>query len=159
MKLDHTTYTGSKSDLRAVAEFICNAVNGWTEDPTRMQEYFIPDGGWEFPFAPDEFGLFYKEVKGFDAMERYFTSLIPFMRDLDVGPADAWHVQALVDSESYLCRYSGTATLKPSDRLYRQDYISVVTLESGKIRAYREYWDPYVALRDFGLVRPGGAAR
>ncbi|TQM04809.1 hypothetical protein FB552_2473 [Stenotrophomonas maltophilia] len=35
----------------------------------------------------------------------------------------------------------------------------MVTLESGKIMAYREYWDPYVALRDFGLVRPGIAAR
>lgn len=43
--------------------------------------------------------------------------------------------------------------------LYRQDHISMVTLESGKIMAYREYWDPYVALRDFGLVRPGIAAR
>ena len=146
------TYKGP-DDALEVARFVCNAVNGWTENPTRMIPYFTPDGGWEFPFAPIEFGLFFKEVRGAEAMKRYFSSLVPYMENLDIGPVENWIIHTLKTPHNYVYEYTGTATIKGSGKLYEQNYISIVTLEGGKIKTYREHWDPYVALRDFGLAR------
>lgn len=153
MKTVNTVYCGSDAP-HEVAEFVCQAVNGWTEDPTRMQQYFTANGGWEFPFAPEDFGLFFKEVKGQDAMTRYFSSLTPYMEKLDVGPAKNWGAHKTDVPGQYLFTYTGTAIIKETGKGYFQNYISVVTLREGKIANYREYWDPYVALLDFGLVAP-----
>lgn len=155
MSQDDTIYSGSDNP-RQVAEFVCHAVNGWTENPTRMLPYFTEDGGWDFPFAPEEFGLFFKQLRGAEAMKAYFSSLTPYMEKLDVGPAENWGTHKINAPWTYLFTYSGTAIIKPSGKLYKQDYISVVTLEHGKIKNYREYWNPYIALVDFGLAAPVG---
>ncbi|OBS12608.1 hypothetical protein ATE49_05150 [Elizabethkingia miricola] len=153
MNLDETTYTGSK-DPQEVAKFVCNAVNGWTEDPKRMIPYFTADGNWEFPYAPEEFGLFFKELKGPDVFSKYFSSLTPYMENLNVGPGESWKAIATEKPDVYLFQYEGTAIIKPTGKLYTQSYISLVTMEKGKIKTYREYWNPYVALVDFGLAVP-----
>ncbi|WP_413503464.1 nuclear transport factor 2 family protein [Serratia grimesii] len=153
MSKDNTTYSGS-TEPRQVAEFVCNAVNGWTEDPVRMLPYFTEDGGWEFPFAPEEFGLFFKELKGKETMKNYFTSLTPYMEKLDVGPPSHWGANKTDIPGTYIFTYTGTAIIKPSGKIYNQNYIAIVTLHQGKIKNYREYWDPYVALLDFNLVAP-----
>ncbi|AZE31608.1 nuclear transport factor 2 family protein [Pseudomonas chlororaphis] len=144
----------SPDDVLEVARFVCQAVNGWTENPERMIPYFTQDGGWEFPFAPTGFDLFFKEVRGAEAMKRYFTSLVPYMENLDIGPVENWTIHTVQAPDTYVYEYTGTATIKGSGKLYRQNYISIVTLEGGKIKTYREHWDPYVALLDFGLARP-----
>jgi ketosteroid isomerase-like protein len=152
MTADITTYHGPNDPFK-VAEFVCNAVNGWTEDSSRMLPYFTEDGGWEFPFAPEEFGLFFKEVKGAETMQRYFSSLMPYMEKLDVGPASTWTAQRIADEVStYVFTYTGTAIIKATRKVYNQNYIARVELRNGKIHTYREYWNPYVALLDFGLV-------
>lgn len=153
MSTDTVTHVES-SDPNVVAAFVCNAVNGWTENPTRMLAYFTETGSWEFPYAPIEFGGFFKELKGPKAVGDYFTSWSQYMANINVGPSSSWTAHSTENPNIFIFMYEGTATIKATGKLYQQSYIAQVTLRDGKIQTYREYWNPYPALLDFGLVSP-----
>lgn len=49
--------------------------------------------------------------------------------------------------------YTSSGKIKQSGGDYNQQFIAIVTINDGQIASAREYWNPYVALRDFGLIR------
>ena len=111
---------------------------------------FANDVVFEFPYAPD--GL-PKRLDGTAALAAHLERLGPL---LSFGPMEMGNVHA--DGATVIfefsCRGAGVATGAP----YNQDYISVVTLQDGRIAHYRDYWNPLVVLTALGGTEAAAAA-
>lgn len=107
------------------------------DDPQRWQTLIADDLVWELPFAPTlghparlqgreqvlgHVGWFVAAVENF----RFF--------DLQVHPgAVACEASAEIKAEGMI---------KPTGRLYQQDYVLFVRVENGKLAFIREFFDP-----------------
>ncbi len=111
---------------------------------------FADDVIFEFPYAPD--GL-PKRLDGTAALSAHLGTLGPL---LSFGPMTLGNVHA--DGATVIfefsCRGEGVATGAP----YNQDYISVVTMQDGRIARYRDYWNPLVVLTALGGTEAAAAA-
>ncbi|QKR99901.1 SnoaL-like domain-containing protein [Sphingomonas sp. CL5.1] len=106
---------------------------------------FMVDGVLEFPFAPDGYP---RRVEGQKAIAQYlagFPERLVFT---------AIHKDGVYSSENGLIvEFHVDGHEIGTDAPYPQRYIAVIFHEDGKIRHYRDYWNPLIA---FGAM--GGAA-
>lgn len=55
---------------------------------------------------------------------------------------------------TYVFEYSSDGVIRATNKPYQQRFIAILRMaKDGQIQSVREYWDPYVALRDFGLIK------
>lgn len=113
-------------------------------------DLFADDVIFEFPFAPE--GL-PKRLDGVAALASHLQKLGPLIA---FGPMKLGNVYASADAVifEFSCTGQGVHTGAP----YDQDYISVVTLQDGRILRYRDYWNPLVALTALGGSDAAAAA-
>lgn len=144
-----------------VASFVFDALNQWPQHPEKMLDYFAIDASWEFPWAPQHLGeLFPNKVTGHKNILAYFTKLTEFIRDMEFSATEHWDASALLSgsettASAYLLRYDTRGHIKIDDKNYDVDkLVGIARLnKEGKIESYIEYWNPYIALKQFGLIK------
>ncbi|MBT2750065.1 MULTISPECIES: nuclear transport factor 2 family protein [unclassified Lysobacter] len=142
-----------------VAKFFWESLNGWSETPDNLARYFTPNATFELAYAPaDDFPIFSRSSTGHDTITRYFTSMSEYLGMLEYSPVATWTKLKTSDPGTYVFEYTSRGIIKTTGREYNQKFISIVKVRNGQIGYVREYWDPYVALRDFNLIQRTPAA-
>ncbi len=103
---------------------------------------FAEDAVQELPFAPEGFP---RRLDGIDALRRQYGGLPNAYRSM-AFPVDA--VRAMADPEWLLLEYRGAIELVVGGR-YDNRYAGLFHVVDGRIRLFREYFDPIVLARAF----------
>jgi ketosteroid isomerase-like protein len=141
-------------DINDVAEFYWRSLNGWSEKPDNVAKYFTPQGVFELPYAPvEDFSFFATASKGRENMTHYFTGMSEYLGDLKYADWKGWRKVVTAEPGVFVFEYTSSGKIRQSGGDYNQQFIAIVTINDGQIASAREYWNPYVALRDFGLIR------
>ncbi|CNE95224.1 nuclear transport factor 2 family protein [Yersinia nurmii] len=147
-----------------VAIFFWQSLNRWSEQPDNVAKYFTPAGEFELVYAPvDDFPMFSRGSKGREAMTAYFTKISAYLEDLRYSKPQTWTQLATDKPGVYVFEYSSSGFIrsatsedkksKSPKKPYHQNFISIVTVSpDGQLKHVKEYWDPYVALRDFHMI-------
>jgi uncharacterized protein len=116
-------------------------------DNARWQTLIADDLVWELPFAP---ALGHPaRLSGREAVVRHvtwFVGAVENFRFFDLN------VHAFADPEAAVGEVKAEALIKPTGRLYRQEYVVFLRATGGKIAFLREYFDPTRAAK--ALDRP-----
>ena len=106
-------------------------------DNARWQTLIADDLVWELPFAP---ALGHPaRLSGREAVVRHvtwFVGAVENFRFFDLN------VHAFADPEAAVGEVKAEALIKPTGRLYRQEYVVFLRATGGKIAFLREYFDP-----------------
>jgi len=124
-----------------------------TED---FLDLFAEDVVFEFPYAPPGF------PQRLDGRAMLAAHLARFGPLLDFGQLDLKSIYPSGDTVVF--EFSCEGRGRNTGVAYNQSYISVVTLQDGRIARYQDYWNPLVVLAALGgseaiaaLADEGGA--
>lgn len=96
------------------------------------------DGTMEFPYAAPGRP---RKVTGHTDLAAYLEPLEGlFTVDSLIGPT----VHHTLDPKTVIQEYSITGRAAKTGKPYDQSYVEVITVEAGKIKTYRDYWNPIV---------------
>lgn len=117
-------------------------------DVQPWSEMFLDDGAMEFPYALPGAP---SRLDGKDAIAEYIR---PY--------PDRIAIQRIVRRAVYhsgnvmVVEFANDSTALSTGIQVTMSYVSVITLSGGKIKLYRDYWNPLVALQAMGgSVTPG----
>lgn len=114
-------------------------VNG---DMQPWVDMFTEDGEMEFPFAPPGYP---PHVSGKAAIAEYLKDY-PETIDLErFENRGIYHA-----GNTMIAEFSAYGVAVATGNPYAMKYIGVIQLENGKIKHYRDYWDPLVGLQALG---------
>ena len=106
-------------------------------DNAQWQMLIADDLVWELPYAP---AIGHPaRLSGREAVVRHvnwFVGAVENFRFFDLG------VYAFADPEGAVAEVKAEALIKPTGRLYRQEYVVFLRAAGGKIAFLREYFDP-----------------
>ena len=106
-------------------------------DNARWQTLIADDLLWELPYAP---ALGHPaRLLGREAVVRHvtwFVGAVENFRFFDLN------VHAFADPEGAVAEVKAEGLIKPTGRLYRQEYVVFLRAAGGKIAFLREYFDP-----------------
>jgi|GEM_PF-1597199 len=139
-----------------VADFYWRSLNGWSERPEQMARYYTADSAFELAYAPvaDFPDSGFKRVnRGRQEMTDYFTNFSKQLGNLKYSDPAGWTILQATDKDTYVFEYSSDGVIRASGKPYHQNFIAILRMANGQIQQVREYWDPYVALRDFNLIQ------
>ncbi|KIF05811.1 phenazine biosynthesis protein PhzA/PhzB [Streptomyces sp. RSD-27] len=100
------------------------------------------DGVMEFPFAPPGRP---RRLEGREAVAAYMRPY-PDHIDLHDFPEADLRIHETADPRTIVAEMRATGRLVRSGRPYDMTYIAVVTVDDGRITAYRDYWNPLTVL-------------
>lgn len=105
-------------------------------------DMFHEDGVMEFPYAPPGWP---RRLRGQQAIAAY---LRPYPERISVERVLRREVHACgpVAVAEFTCR----SVARRTGVRFDMDYVGVFTVEQGKVRRYRDYWNPLVALEVMG---------
>lgn len=107
------------------------------DDHEQWQTLIADDLLWELPYAA---GLGHPErLVGRDQVlehVRWFIQAVEKFRFYDL------RIHAFADSGMAVAEVKAEGLIKPTGRIYRQDYVLFCRIENGKIAFLREYFDP-----------------
>ena len=104
-------------------------------DPQAWRSLFAIDAVMEMPFAPHGPQV----LKGIDViMETMSGPFEQFGDDFKITPKSVYQVQG---EDAVFAEFSLVTTVKPTGKIYNQDYILYLRAKDGKIAFYREYFD------------------
>jgi ketosteroid isomerase-like protein len=111
-------------------------------DNAQWQTLIADDLVWELPFAP---AIGHPaRLSGREAVVRHvswFVGAVENFRFFDL------EVYAFADPERAVAEVKAEALIKPTGRLYRQEYVVFLRAAGGKIAFLREYFDPVRAAK------------
>jgi uncharacterized protein len=112
------------------------------EDHAHWQTLIADDLVWELPYAP---AIGHPaRLSGRDEVVRHvtwFLGAVEQFRFFDL------RVHAFTDPEAAVAEVKAEARIKPTGRLYRQEYVVFLRAAGGKIAFLREYFDPVRAAK------------
>jgi ketosteroid isomerase-like protein len=115
-------------------------------DVDGMFEEIGPDVRWVFPAAPPGAP---REVTGKETNRAFFESILPMWRAFRLTFTD---VHALAgDGARVVAHYASTGTLLDGSP-YANSYLSLVTVEDGKIVEWIEFCDAEPLVRGIGVL-------
>jgi len=94
------------------------------------------DVHFEFPYAPNGYPNL---IVGRGNLQRHLSSVAKIMTLQNIKLRSC--IISAGDDMAVL-EFSAEAALSSRNAIYDQDYISVIHLKEGKIRLYRDYWNP-----------------
>ncbi|AJO78303.1 hypothetical protein TO66_13730 [Pseudomonas sp. MRSN 12121] len=139
-----------------VADFYWRSLNGWSEHPEQLAKYYTADSTFELAYAPvaDFPNSGFKRVnRGRQEMTDYFTNFSKQLGSLKYSAPGSWTILQTTDKNTYVFEYSSDGVIRASGKPYHQNFIAILRMSNGQIQHVREYYDPYVALRDFNLIQ------
>jgi ketosteroid isomerase-like protein len=112
------------------------------DDNARWQTLIADDLLWELAYAP---ALGHPaRLTGREEVMRHvnwFRGAVKNFRFFDI------RVSAFVDPEAAVAEFRAEGLIKPTGRIYRQDYVVFLRAVAGKIAFLREYFDPVRAAK------------
>jgi ketosteroid isomerase-like protein len=112
------------------------------DDNARWQTLIADDLLWELAYAPT---LGHPaRLTGREEVMRHvnwFLGAVENFRFFDI------RVSAFVDPQAAVAEFKAEGLIKPTGRIYRQDYVVFLRAVAGKIAFLREYFDPVRAAK------------
>lgn len=108
-------------------------------DADTLLDMMSEDIVFEFPF-PMPKGI--KRIEGKRALEAYLPKV---GAALDIETLTLERVLISEDGATAVVEFSCKGSSRTNDARYDQDYVSILDLSDGKIRRYRDYWNPLIA--------------
>ncbi len=143
--MEHQTIELAETSPRAVVERFLEANRSLDVDA--MFEEIASDARWVFPAAPPGAP---REVSGKQANRAFFDSIRPMWHRFDLAFVD---VQPLADDHDHVvAHYASTGTLIDGSP-YTNTYLSLVTVEEGKIVQWIEFCDAAPLERGVAALR------
>ncbi|THF68542.1 nuclear transport factor 2 family protein [Deinococcus sp. Arct2-2] len=105
-------------------------------------EMFHDDGVMEFPYAP--FGM-PTRVEGKAAIAEYIRPYPERIAIRRIIPQATYH-----SGDVMVVEFAAESTALLTGLQVEMQYIAVITLESGKVKVYRDYWNPLVVIQAMG---------
>lgn len=106
-------------------------------DNTQWQRLIAEDVLWELPYAP---AIGHPaRLSGREAVVRHVTWFVGAVENFRFFDLE---VYAFADPEGAVAEVKAEALIKPTGRLYRQEYVVFLRAAGGKIAFLREYFDP-----------------
>ena len=112
------------------------------EDNAQWQTLIADDLVWELPYAPSI--AHPARLSGREEVVRHvtwFLEAVENFRFLDLK------VYPFADPEGAVAEVKAEGLIKPTGRIYRQDYVLFLRAAGGKIAFLREYFDPVRAAK------------
>jgi ketosteroid isomerase-like protein len=104
-------------------------------DAEAVASSFADDGVQDMPFSPPGFP---KQVQGIDALRQLYRSIAKAFRSIRLPIV---RVQRFADPSWVLVEFKGEFE-KPDGDYYRNHYFGMFHVVGGKIKVYRELYDP-----------------
>jgi ketosteroid isomerase-like protein len=106
-------------------------------DNAQWQTLIADDLVWELPFAP---AIGHPaRLSGREAVVRHVTWFLGAVENFRFFDLE---VHVFADPEGAVAEVKAEALIKPTGRLYRQEYVVFLRAAGGKIAFLREYFDP-----------------
>jgi uncharacterized protein len=106
-------------------------------DNAQWQRLIAEDVLWELPYAP---AIGHPaRLSGREAVGRHVTWFLEAVENFRFFDLT---VYAFADPEGAVAEVKAEALIKPTGRLYRQEYVVFLRAAGGKIAFLREYFDP-----------------
>jgi ketosteroid isomerase-like protein len=106
-------------------------------DNVQWQTLIADDVLWELPFAPAIGHP--SQLSGREEVVRHVTWFLGAVENFRFVDLE---VYAFADPEGAVAEVKAEALIKPTGRLYRQEYVVFLRAAGGKIAFLREYFDP-----------------
>jgi uncharacterized protein len=103
---------------------------------------FHDDGVMEFPYAP---AGGHGRLDGKAAIAEY---LKPYPERISIRRVKRRAVYYCGDV--MVAEFACESTALPTGNDFEMNYVAIVTMQDGKIKHYRDYWNPLVAVQAFG---------
>ncbi|MEM7049598.1 MAG: nuclear transport factor 2 family protein [Acidobacteriota bacterium] len=116
------------------------------KDMERFAELWSDDAVQDMPFSPDGFP---KRVHGREGLIAHYAAWPENSGEADFTSQLVFY--PMVDPEKVFAEFRGRVEIVPTGRLYEQTYGGLFHVENGKIRLFREYYDPAPFRYAFGL--------
>lgn len=124
-----------------------------TLDVAAVAPLFTKDGKVVIPYAPEGIP---PVIEGRDAIEAYYRALPDMATELNFSD---YRIHALDEDGEFVAEYTSDSAMKPTGAIYRNTYITRVTVRDGKIAVLAEFFDPIPPVEALGgrvIAVPGG---
>jgi hypothetical protein len=114
-------------------------------DNAKWQTLIADNLVWELPYAPTIGHP--ARLSGREAVVRHVTWFVGAVENFRFF---GLKVDAFADPEAAVAQVKAEGLIKPTGRIYRQEYVVFLRAAGGKIACLREYFDPVRAARAMG---------
>src|SRR6266540_4213626 len=128
--------------MSIAAELLQRHIQTLVDDHQQWQTLIADDILWELAYAPSIGHP--ARLSGREEVLRHvawFVGAVENFRFFD------FKVYPLADPEAAVAEFKGEGLIKPTTRIYRQDYVLFLRAAGGKIAFLREYFDPVRAAK------------
>jgi uncharacterized protein len=128
--------------MTTASDLLQQHIQTLVDDNARWQTLIADDLLWELAYAP---AIGHPaRLSGREEVVRHvnwFLGAVENFRFFDI------RVYAFVDPEAAVAEFKAEGLIKPTGRIYRQDYVLFLRAVGGKIAFLREYFDPVRAAK------------
>ena len=114
------------------------------QDWDKWIKLWADDAILEFPFAPKNRPSTYRGKKDI------LTYMSSTTRSIVVDSVAGLKISPMLDPNNIVVELTINGHLKSNWAAYNQQYVTFFEFESGKIKQYREYWNPVVSIEAYG---------
>ena len=128
--------------MTTASDLLQQHIQTLVDDNARWQTLIADDLLWELAYAPAIGHP--SRLSGREEVVRHvnwFLGAVQNFRFFDI------RVYAFVDPEAAVAEFKAEGLIKPTGRIYRQDYVLFLRAVGGKIAFLREYFDPVRAAK------------
>jgi len=114
------------------------------QDWDKWINLWADDAILEFPFAPKNRPSIYR------GKQDILTYMSSTTRSIVVESVAELKISLMLDPNKIVVELTINGHLKNNGATYNQQYVTFFEFESGKIKHYREYWNPIVSIDAYG---------
>jgi len=128
--------------MTIASDLLQQHIQTFVDDDTRWQTLIADDLLWELAYAPS-IGHPARLTGREEVMRhvKWFRGAVENFRFFNI------RVYAFADPEAAVAEFKAEGLIKPTGRIYRQDYVLFLRAATGKIAFLREYFDPVRAAK------------
>jgi uncharacterized protein len=138
----HIAKINEETSMTIASDLLHRHIQTLVEDHTQWQTLIADDVVWELPYAP---AIGHPaRLSGRDEVVRHvawFLGAVEQFRFFDL------QVYPCADPDAAVAEVKAEARIKPTGRLYQQEYVLFLRAAGGKIAFLREYFDPVRAAK------------
>ncbi len=110
------------------------------QDIERWLDLFEEDAVFEFPYAPEDFP---KRLAGKAEIRAHVEGLPNLLK---IDKFSSLNLYTDSNKSTIIAEYNCDGTATQTGKPYPQTYISVIELHDGKIKRFKDYWNPLIVL-------------
>jgi ketosteroid isomerase-like protein len=138
----HIAKVNEETSMTIASDLLHRHIQTLVEDHAQWQTLIADDLVWELPYAP---AIGHPgRLSGREAVVRHvtwFLAAVEQFRFFDL------QVYACADPDAAVAEVKAEGRIKPTGRVYRQEYVLFLRAAGGKITFLREYFDPVRAAK------------